>query len=100
MPHVVNDRPWSPMEPGSERPPTKEEFDHWCEWKVSRILNALVPSIVKYEAFNALASGQEIPKWVKEMLLDAFRPPPSNRPAARDTVRAMGGTGSRQGGRS
>ena len=99
MPDVVNDRSSSPMQLGSERLPTKEEFDHWCKWKVSCVYYALAPSIAKYEAFNALASGQEIPKWVKEVLLDAFRPPPSNRHAPHRHGPSHGGKGSGQGGR-
>jgi hypothetical protein len=79
MPHVVNDRATSPMEADSERLPTKEEFDHWCQWKVARILEVLRANIVKYEAFKALSSGSEIPGWLKEILLEAFRPPPSNQ---------------------
>jgi hypothetical protein len=63
------------MEAGGERLPTKEEFDRGCKWKVSRILDVLTPEIAKYEVFKALASGQEMPKWAKDALLNAFRPP-------------------------
>jgi hypothetical protein len=54
--------------------PTKEQFDTWCQWKVPRILDVLTFSIIKREAFNSLASGAEMPMWVKKSLLDAFRP--------------------------
>jgi len=99
MPREVMDSSSSPMEPGCERLPTKEEFDHLCKWKVARIVDTLSASIFKYEAFNALASGQEMPGWVKDILLDVVRPPSHPLAPRRDDT-SHGGTRSRRGRRS
>jgi hypothetical protein len=75
----VNDPLCSPadLDMGHDRLPTKEEFDRWCQWKVARIFDTLAFHMVKYEVFKALASGEQMPIWVKAGLLEAFRPPPS-----------------------